>query len=160
MRDLLILIALCVVIVLAAWFLLPGTAHKFLNTAQATSQSTPAPNPAEPAEASKAAAKPKKSNTAQRVEEATARAVQPPSIVVASPLARPQAALNSTRVPAPQEVRIGSEGVDVIKTFGTPMASAYTVDSGHYFETYFYRGDRAQATIHLRDGKVYSVLSR
>ena len=65
-----------------------------------------------------------------------------------------------TRVPEPQEIRIGAEGVDVLKTFGTPMASAYTVDSGHYFETYFYRGERAQATVHLRDGRVYSVFAR
>ena len=41
-----------------------------------------------------------------------------------------------------------------------PLASAYTVDDGHYFETYFYRGERAQPTIHLRDGKVYSVFPR
>ncbi len=57
------------------------------------------------------------------------------------------------RVPAPHEVRIGAEGLDVIRTFGAPMASAYTVDSGHYFETYLCREERAQATIHFEGMK-------
>jgi len=160
MRDFIMLIGLCVVIIWGAWFLLPGASHKFLNTAPAAKAASPAPTPVETAEVSKTA-KPKKSNPGHRVEDAPTQVVQAPSSLAASGLSTwTQPAPNFSRVPAAQEVRLGTDGADLIKTFGTPMATAYTVDSGHYFETYFYRGERAQATIRLRDGKVYSVLAR
>jgi hypothetical protein len=165
-RDLIVLVAICLVVAGAAWFLLGGSPHNLLQTHPdpvTVNPSTPAPDPkaVKPAQSKKG----KQEHGAPGATALTAQEQEAPSPSSATSVVPPEiksvpAGRTSSRVPTTLEIRIGAEGVDVIRRFGAPLASAYTVDDGHYFETYFYRGERSQATIHLRDGKVYSVFPR
>lgn len=167
MRDLIVLVAICLVVAGAAWFLLGGSPHNLLQPHAepqmvTVNPSTPPPDPK--AEKRAQSKKAKQEHDAPGATASTAQEQEAPLPSSATSVFPPIKSLppgrTSSRVPTPLEIRIGAEGVDVIRSFGAPLASAYTVDNGHYFETYFYRGERSQATIHLRDGKVYSVFPR
>ena len=170
MKDLLIIVAICVVVAGGAWLLLGGGSPRklFAPVAPQNTVTVRLPDPPPDPKAEKSAAKSRKEPPERRTYEGNAAAAPEqqaptPSTVAAlvHPPANPTPASQiPSRVPASGEIGIGTEGVDVINTFGAPLASAYTVEDGHYIETYFYRGKRTQATIHLRDGKVYSVFPR
>ena len=160
MKDLILLVGICVVIVGAAWFLLPGSPPRLFTAPVSQHPSDNAAARAPQTDSKETSAKAKKPNQEHRSSQEAASATPVQTASAPSPIAPVPSAQYWSRVPESHEIRIGTDGVDVLNRFGAPMASAYTVDRGHYFETYFYRGEHTQATVHLRDGKVYSVYAR
>lgn len=165
------ILILLVVVLVAGWFFLPGRAHNFLSPAPGLRSADAPANPADTAKAedSNGAAKSSKTKAAHGKDHTPELpVVELPSYTppdesasnLTSSIAVPKAVVNSGEVPKAGEVKIGSEGSQVVHTLGAPTISAYTAEEGHSFETYVYRGDRKEAIIHLSDGRVSSVILR
>lgn len=151
MKDFIILLVICVIVVLAVgWYLLPGPAHNLFRTSVAVQ--SPAPEPEKPAPPPTPPHKVVAVHKAEEPPVAEPVAVVTPAPVAIIPL--------PVIVPAPGEVTLGVERSGIIDSYGNPALSASTVDRGHLFETMVYRHERQQAVIRLEDGKVSWVYAR
>lgn len=154
MRDFVLLMVVCLVVVIAVgWFLFPGRGHDLFKTTVAVKAADPKP---EPEKEATPAPKPHKRPAPPKVETA---AVEPAAKLRTDLVVIP-VTYAPKPVPAPGEVKVGAERAHIIDSFGDPNLSASTEDRGHLFETFVYKRDRRQAVIHLEDGRVAAVFAR
>lgn len=156
MRDFVLLVTITAVLIVGlGWFLLPGSTASFFRSRIDIRPEEPDP-PAAAAPLRTAVPAPQRQQVRmvrpQPVTSPVTAAVLPPA--EKKPAAAPP---EPAQVPYPWEVPPGVAEADVVETYGTPALAIATQDDGHLFETYVYRNNRAEAIVHLEDGKVSRV---
>jgi hypothetical protein len=152
MKDFIVLVLICVLVILvASWFLYPTQiSHLFKEPFVAA---RPSEGQSKADQAAKAA---KRAQEASRVVSAPPKEASPVQ-PAPEPQVTPPPPAPPTRVPGLNEVKIGEERSAMEAEFGPPTLTTSADEDGRAVETWIYRSGRKQAVIKLMDGRVSAV---